>query len=65
MEVEIDESGIVHPSKPGEQIPAGRALLSWPVPEEALGYLLSESSLAEDWLRPEEDAAWAYLQREK
>jgi len=24
--------------------------------------LLSESALAEDWNRPEEDAAWAYLQ---
>jgi len=25
--------------------------------------LLSEAALAEDWLRPEEDEAWAYLQR--
>ena len=24
--------------------------------------LLSETALAEDWSRPEEDAAWAYLQ---
>ena len=24
--------------------------------------LLSEAALAEDWNRPEEDAAWAYLQ---
>ena len=24
--------------------------------------LLSESALAEDWLKPEEDVAWAYLQ---
>ncbi len=24
--------------------------------------LLAETSLAQDWLRPEEDAAWAYLQ---
>ncbi len=24
--------------------------------------LLSEQSLAEDWNRPEEDAAWSYLQ---
>jgi hypothetical protein len=23
--------------------------------------LLSEKSLAEDWCRPEEDAAWSYL----
>jgi hypothetical protein len=27
--------------------------------------LLSEASLAESWNRPEEDAAWAYLQSEK
>ena len=25
--------------------------------------LLSEAALAEDWLKPEEDEAWAYLQR--
>ena len=25
---------------------------------------LSEAALAEDWNRPEEDAAWAYLQSE-
>jgi hypothetical protein len=27
------------------------------------GLLLSESALAKDWLRPEEDVAWAHLQR--
>ena len=27
--------------------------------------LLAEKSLAKDWLRPEEDAAWAYLQPAK
>ena len=27
--------------------------------------LLSESSLAQDWNRPEEDAAWSYLQQER
>ncbi len=65
VEVEIDEAGGVHPLQPGQQLPSGRALLVWPVSEESLGYLLSEKSLAEDWLRPEEDAAWAYLQPEK
>jgi hypothetical protein len=25
--------------------------------------LLSEAALAEDWNRPEEDAAWSHLQR--
>lgn len=27
--------------------------------------LLSQASLAEDWNRPEEDEAWAYLQSEQ
>ncbi len=27
--------------------------------------LLAEAALAEDWNRPEEDAAWAHLQEEK
>jgi len=27
--------------------------------------LLSEAALAEDWNRPEEDAAWSYLQQQK
>jgi len=27
--------------------------------------LLSEAALAEDWNRPEEDVAWAYLQLEE
>jgi hypothetical protein len=27
--------------------------------------LLSEAALAEDWNRPEEDAAWAHLQPDK
>ena len=30
--------------------------------EVVSGALLSEKSLAVDWLRPEEDAAWAHLQ---
>ena len=30
------------------------------IPETAL---LSEPALAEDWNRPEEDAAWSYLQQ--
>ena len=33
------------------------------VPNETA--LLSEAALAADWNRPEEDAAWSYLQPEK
>jgi len=38
-------------------------LLDEPSVEEAL--LLAEPALAEDWMRPEEDAAWAHLQPDK
>jgi len=65
IEVEIDEVGGVRPLQPGEKLPPGRALLTWPASDNALGLLLSERALAEDWLRPEEDEAWAYLQPEK
>ena len=33
-----------------------------PLDEAADGAALSERALAEDWLREEEDAAWAHLQ---
>jgi hypothetical protein len=33
-----------------------------PADEAVSGALLSEQSLAADWLRDEEDAAWAHLQ---
>ncbi len=61
IEVEIDDKGI-HPVVQGTHLPPGRAILIWPVPEAALGLIMSEQSLAKDWLRAEEDAAWAYLQ---
>ena len=62
IEVEIDAQGQVHPVGLNKPLPPGRALLTLltpPVNEESL---LSEPALAEDWLKPEEDAAWAYLQ---
>ena len=64
IEVEIDEVGGIHPLKPDAILPRGRALLTLPVSEAALGLIMSEKSLA-DWLSPEEDEAWAYLQPEK
>jgi hypothetical protein len=65
VEAEIDDKGNVKVLQP---IPQGarRALLivldepALPVAETAL---LSEAALAEDWLRPEEDEAWSYLQQ--
>jgi hypothetical protein len=62
IEVEIDAQGRVHAVGLNKPLPAGRALLTLltqPANEETL---LSEAALAEDWLKPEEDAAWAYLQ---
>jgi len=62
IEVEIDETGIVQPKEPGTPIPRGRALLTWQTDPQHDCALLSEASLAVDWLRSEEDEAWAYLQ---
>ncbi|MDR7928772.1 hypothetical protein RIE95_17565 [Acidithiobacillus thiooxidans] len=59
IEVEIDAQGQVHPVGLGKPLPAGRALLTPLANEESL---LSESVLAEDWLKPSEDEAWTYLQ---
>jgi hypothetical protein len=64
IEVEIDAAGEIHPIKPDTPLPQGRALLYWPEDEEHYPALMSEKAL-EDWLRPEEDAAWAYLQPAK
>jgi hypothetical protein len=36
-----------------------------PEDEAASGLMLSEPSLAEEWLSDEEDAAWAHLQAAK
>jgi hypothetical protein len=64
IEVEIDEVGGIHPLQPDAKLPPGRALLTWPASEAAMGLIMSEKSL-EDWLTPEEDEAWAYLQPAK
>lgn len=64
IEVEIDATGHIRPLDPQTRIPPGRALLTvLPATDDAL--LLSEPALAEDWLRPEEDAAWAHLQPDR
>jgi hypothetical protein len=60
LEVEIDESGAIHPLDATIKLPQGRAILILGTPDHSC-YLLSELALA-DWLRPEEDEAWAYIQ---
>jgi hypothetical protein len=66
IEVEIDTGGRIHPVEPFEHLPAGRALLTLltPVGTNIEPALLAENALAEDWLKPEEDTAWAPLGRD-
>lgn len=61
IEVEIDADGRLRSLEPQIKVPPGRALLtllSAPAEETAL---LAQTALAEDWLKPEEDLAWAHL----
>ena len=60
----VDTQGNVRLLEPLEVEAACRALvtiLDDEMPEQAL---LSEEALARDWLRPEEDEAWAHLQQD-
>jgi len=66
LEATIDERGTVRLQEAVELPSVRRALVTIldeeprsPVHELAL---LSEAALAEDWSRPEEDAAWSHLQ---
>lgn len=69
VEATIDEQGAVRLSQSVRLSGVRRALVT--ILEEPPGAgspriaetaLLSEAALAEDWNRPEEDAAWAHLQ---
>jgi hypothetical protein len=69
VEAMIDAQGHVQlfaPIPPGKPRRAFVTILE-EVPQEGLNEvaLLSEPALAEDWNRPEEDAAWSYLQSDK
>jgi len=66
VEAVIDVSGQVKLLQPISIPNARRAfvvILEEPASEIAETALLSEPALAEDWLRPEEDEAWSYLQQ--
>ena len=66
VEAVIDVFGNVRILQPISISKMRRALvviLDEPSSSVAETALLSEAALAEDWLRPEEDEAWAYLQR--
>ena len=64
IEAEVDEQGNIRPKEPVILPPGSRVLvtvLELPGVETAL---LSEAALAEDWQRPEEDAAWSHFSPE-
>jgi hypothetical protein len=67
VEAVIDENGQVRLLE-AINLPAARRALVTILEEEpaatiAETALLSEAALAEDWNKPEEDAAWSHLQR--
>jgi hypothetical protein len=65
LEAIIDENGRVHLAEPVTLKGRHRALvtvLDEPPADTLETALLSEPALGEDWLRPEDDAAWAHLQ---
>ncbi len=68
VEAVIDETGHVHLLGEVHVAAPCRALVTVleepaAVPGEAA--MLAEAALASDWLRPEEDSAWSYLEPEK
>ena len=66
IEAIVDERGAVRLLEPVQLERCHRALVTILADEPAEGHetaLLSVASLAEDWNRPEEDAAWSHLQQ--
>ena len=67
LEAVIDERGIVRLLEDVHLPSSRRALVTIlddePGAQPSEIALLSESALAQDWNRPEEDAAWAHLQK--
>jgi hypothetical protein len=65
LEATIDEQGNVRLRKPTHLPTTRRALVvvleETPIAAISETALLSERALAEDWNRPEEDAAWSHL----
>ena len=67
VEAEIDSQGQVRLLEPVILAGACRALVVILEPDDTAALaetaLLTEPALAEDWNRPEEDAAWSHLQQ--
>ena len=64
IEAEVDEQGNIRPTEPVVLAPGSRVLVTVLEPAAGESALLSEASLAADWQRPEEDAAWAQFNQE-
>jgi hypothetical protein len=66
IEVTIDKTGHLHSIEPKQMIKPRRALLTWMEPDATHEpALMAEAALAQDWLNPAEDAAWANLRSGK
>ena len=67
IEAVIDEQGNVSLLEPVQLPKPQRAFVTILSAESDMAEtaLLSEAALAEDWNRPEEDAAWAHLQQDQ
>jgi hypothetical protein len=63
IEAEVDEEGNIRPKEPVSLPPGSQLLITVLGERPSETALLSERSLAADWNRPEEDAAWAELDR--
>ncbi len=66
LEAVLNADGAIRFLEPIRLAGPHRVLVTFtePIDEVANGALLSEKSLALDWLREEEDAAWAHLQEQ-
>lgn len=67
IEPTIDEQGNVRLLEPIQLSEPRRAVVTILTDDQGFSEtaLLSEAALVEDWERPEEDAAWSYLQQDK
>ncbi|HYU43137.1 MAG TPA: hypothetical protein VEQ84_13405 [Vicinamibacteria bacterium] len=63
IEAEVDEEGNIRPKEPVSLPPGSQLLITVLGARPSEMAVLSERSLAADWNRPEEDAAWAELDR--
>jgi len=61
IEAEVDEKGQIRPKEPVVLAPGSRVLYTVLESDGLETAALSESALATDWQRPEEDAAWSHL----